>query len=248
MTDTREALLRAIADAPGDDLPRLAYADFCEETGETLRAEFVRVQIELANGKRDGIEHADPRDLWDEMIDVLGCACRFCKLREREKEILDSRPPPPKDMHHVGDLWASLPKWSCITHGFSGPLWAYPLGEATASMADDFAFERGFVAQLTCREEVWASHGPDAIEGWPLERVFLKERQPMAHPSGNGTYFWEPGFHQRARHQLPFGVGDLGGWESDFLNGGLMIWPFQTRDEALLALSEVLLKVARAER
>jgi uncharacterized protein (TIGR02996 family) len=43
-----EAFIRAIRAHPDDDLPRLVYADFLEERGDAARAEFVRVQIELA--------------------------------------------------------------------------------------------------------------------------------------------------------------------------------------------------------
>lgn len=47
------ALLAAIRDEPEDDLPRLAYADWCEEQGNTDRAEFIRAQVELSHGVRD---------------------------------------------------------------------------------------------------------------------------------------------------------------------------------------------------
>ena len=50
------AFLAAIADAPDDDLPRLVYADYLDENGEPERAEFIRVQIELAN-----LPDTDPR-------------------------------------------------------------------------------------------------------------------------------------------------------------------------------------------
>jgi len=43
-----DALLAAICDSPDDDTPRLIYADFLEESGESDRAEFVRAQVELA--------------------------------------------------------------------------------------------------------------------------------------------------------------------------------------------------------
>ncbi len=48
-TITERALLAAIIANPDDDQPRLAYADWLEENGQTERAEFIRVQIELAN-------------------------------------------------------------------------------------------------------------------------------------------------------------------------------------------------------
>jgi uncharacterized protein (TIGR02996 family) len=56
-----DALLQALLDAPDDDAPRLVYADWLEEHGEPERAEFIRVQIELANGlttesRRDDLE------------------------------------------------------------------------------------------------------------------------------------------------------------------------------------------------
>lgn len=43
------AFLRAIARSPDDDTLRLVYSDWLEENGRPRRAEFVRVQIELAS-------------------------------------------------------------------------------------------------------------------------------------------------------------------------------------------------------
>ena len=41
-------LMGAILDAPEDDVPRLAYADWLEEHGYDARAEFIRLQCRLA--------------------------------------------------------------------------------------------------------------------------------------------------------------------------------------------------------
>jgi uncharacterized protein (TIGR02996 family) len=49
MTNER-ALLAAIIANPDDDTVRLVYADFLEENGEGERAEFIRLQVELARG------------------------------------------------------------------------------------------------------------------------------------------------------------------------------------------------------
>src|SRR5215203_267031 len=46
------ALLATIRAAPADDAPRLVYADWLDEHGHPDRAEFIRVQCELA--RRDG--------------------------------------------------------------------------------------------------------------------------------------------------------------------------------------------------
>jgi uncharacterized protein (TIGR02996 family) len=43
-----EGLYRAILDDPDGDMPRLVYADWLEEQGDSDRAEFIRVQCELA--------------------------------------------------------------------------------------------------------------------------------------------------------------------------------------------------------
>jgi uncharacterized protein (TIGR02996 family) len=47
MSDEK-ALLAAVWAEPHDDTPRLAYADWCAENGDEARAEFIRVQCELA--------------------------------------------------------------------------------------------------------------------------------------------------------------------------------------------------------
>jgi uncharacterized protein (TIGR02996 family) len=48
MTSDGDALLRAICEQPWEDTPRLVYADWLEENGRPERAEFIRLQIELA--------------------------------------------------------------------------------------------------------------------------------------------------------------------------------------------------------
>jgi uncharacterized protein (TIGR02996 family) len=69
-----EALLRAIFDAPEDDAPRLIYADWLEERGDADRAEFIRVQCELArlppdDEGRAGLEARERSLLEDHSVD-----------------------------------------------------------------------------------------------------------------------------------------------------------------------------------
>lgn len=53
MATTGEALMQAILDTPDNDGPRLVYADWLEEHGEPERAQFIRVQCELARLEND---------------------------------------------------------------------------------------------------------------------------------------------------------------------------------------------------
>jgi uncharacterized protein (TIGR02996 family) len=48
MSSDEQALLRAIAAAPDDDTPRLVYADWLDEHGRPVRAEFIRLQCRIA--------------------------------------------------------------------------------------------------------------------------------------------------------------------------------------------------------
>jgi uncharacterized protein (TIGR02996 family) len=50
----RHTFIQAILAAPDDDLPRLIYADWLDEHGESDRSEFIRVQIERARLETDG--------------------------------------------------------------------------------------------------------------------------------------------------------------------------------------------------
>jgi uncharacterized protein (TIGR02996 family) len=67
---TRDALLAAIAAKPDDDLPRLVFADFLDETGDptdAARAKLIRTQIEAAN-----LPVGDPhRDELDRRVEEL---------------------------------------------------------------------------------------------------------------------------------------------------------------------------------
>jgi uncharacterized protein (TIGR02996 family) len=53
------ALLAAIHDDPCDDTSRLAYADWLEEHADSARAEFIRVQVELAAAGETGARHVE---------------------------------------------------------------------------------------------------------------------------------------------------------------------------------------------
>ncbi len=77
------ALLSAIAAHPDDDTVRLAYADWLDEHGQPIRAEFIRVQIDIAQKER--LPRAELN--------------RHVALFERNQELIDN---------HCGELLGPL--------------------------------------------------------------------------------------------------------------------------------------------
>jgi uncharacterized protein (TIGR02996 family) len=70
MTNTRDALYRAICAEPDEDTPRLAFADLVDEEGDHHRAGFIRAQVALARVPRHDplavtIRHANPGAVHD---------------------------------------------------------------------------------------------------------------------------------------------------------------------------------------
>lgn len=71
---TETALLRTIRDMPDEDTPRLVYADYLEEEGNSARAEFIRVQIERANMSNDDARRNALEDREHELLAEHECA------------------------------------------------------------------------------------------------------------------------------------------------------------------------------
>jgi uncharacterized protein (TIGR02996 family) len=72
----RQAFLDDIIAHPDDDAPRLIFADWLEEHGNPERAEFIRVQIELARVREDDPRGNVLRARENELLDAFGM--RWC--------------------------------------------------------------------------------------------------------------------------------------------------------------------------
>ena len=88
----RDSLLRAILANPADDMSRLVFADWLEEHGESERAEFIRIQCELATIKctcSDNGTRIDsgPYGYGPRSIDPCE-RCNKYAFRRREQELL----------------------------------------------------------------------------------------------------------------------------------------------------------------
>jgi uncharacterized protein (TIGR02996 family) len=80
---TKESLLAQIVAEPGEDAPRLVFADWCEDNGDPERAEYIRAQVRL-----EAMPEWDP-DRFD--------------LEERSLDLL---------AEHKGEWLSHLPKWA----------------------------------------------------------------------------------------------------------------------------------------
>jgi len=146
-----DAFLRDILAHPEDDTPRLVFADWLEENGRPERAEFIRVQCELA---RLNTPHK-PRPL---------CGCRPCVLTRRQLEL------------ETGDRkTARLPlvNWNEV---FARE-WPLP---APGDSRWSTKWRRGFVHALTCSAEDWLFHGRAILDRRPVYEVSLTEWRPHA--------------------------------------------------------------------
>lgn len=162
----RAALLAAIRQFPDADTPRLVFADWLDEHGESERAEFIRVQIELAHrkarydaGERPGLA-------------IPGIAV--------------GRPPRNGEPHYAfanpdGAVRGLLERWAF--------LWGRN-GWVPARM--DPVPWRGFVERLTCSAPDWLRHADAILAEHPVRRVRLTT-VPVVVPGGDELELLEPG-------------------------------------------------------
>jgi uncharacterized protein (TIGR02996 family) len=249
------AYLRAVCWSPFDDGPRLVYADRLEERGECARAEFIRVQCELATIDRKLGEHNS---------DSKGtCICRCCvilrkaiaPLRRRERELLEAFAPGRRKRnrwHWLQPLCEIMP-----------PGW-----EATRDY-DAVTFRRGFVSiiTLTCRQFLGgpceqcngfefiglmsspferacsACRGTGHVEGLaaalfaaaPVTEVRLSDREPY---QAEGAFWWSLAARPEMSSYLPNELLEL-------LPGG-KTGNFSSSNAAHAALSAACVAVGRA--
>lgn len=218
-----DVLLRDILDNPGDDGLRLIYADWLEDHGDPERAEFVRVQVELAMPGPASPYHPDRqaeqhlRWLWRFHPAV---ARRRAGLRRRERELLA--------FHAWGWSGRELPDLRGVT------------GEG------DWTFRRGFVEEVRCPLAAWLAHGPAVVAAHPVTRVVATDRRPMDYgwdgddrPERFGWIFslyWDRTHPANRRmHQLPLG----------FKATGVASSLYPTESAALDALSAALILYAK---
>ncbi len=175
---THDDFLAAILSSPEDDLPRLIYADWLDEGGDSARAEFIRVQVEIAaTGLAECPSPTEKRRsrllLGKPVIDTRPCGiCRWCLLSAREKVLLGKHYHPWLcDLAGRATSTSSHPDLAVRFGGHPGSEWGW---------LKAVGFRRGFVASIQCLWSTWMECGADIIRRAPIERVELVGKQPLA--------------------------------------------------------------------
>ena len=253
------AMLAAVCATPKDDLPRLVLADWLEEHGETERAEFIRVQCEMAK---------HPTCL------EPGHACDRCaELRrferwwiETNRQSLQAEYKPflvgllRQDWDDVdsGLLFArgfvaevrcTLADWcgGACSHSAYGARCSYgviPLGDASFSCP---------ACRGTGRT---AGIRPRLVREHPVERVVLTDREPhhssdrrvppyawFRGPAPAGSPMWRP---PHDREVIPVNIYDLIAGYSFGGDRDLAHKEFPTREAAEAAMSAALIAWAKS--
>ena len=163
MTD-RDALLAAIIANPDEDTPRLAYADLIQEAGEEERAEFIRVQCELA---RMGHTHED-------LSKAMNLYARYLK---RAPVALNAKTPATLLLrvhialeNHAWN-WMGQPSFCVVAGGF-----ATICDTAADGLRGTAEFRRGFVEHITCTAADWLAHADGILKQHPVRKVVLTTR------------------------------------------------------------------------
>ena len=204
MTDG-EALLAAILANPAEDTPRLVYADWLEEHGREERAEFIRVQCELARplctscracGKpvendriADGCPCNSPRGVNHGLVPAYVCTCPEC-----DPEQTGSVRARPADVERLRNRERAL-----LLHFPAAPYWGIPDSLTDSHPHRDlptsepgirchgfgvrevrFDFRRGFAHAVTCEAADWLAHGDAIRAAHPVTRVRLTTAPTLA--------------------------------------------------------------------
>lgn len=182
------AWVAAIRAEPDADLPRLVAADWLDDRGEAERAEFVRVQVEIAAAARrvgacDFIRSARPPidtcyDRRDGLRHVARTGCGSCRSR--------------LPLHYrQRELWKSLTH--TVYAAKSRQLWGCPIDQITVPERpvlhyphDVYIVRRGFVAEARCSPAAWVAHGDRLLTREPVSRVVLTS-QPAVFDADDGT-------------------------------------------------------------
>ena len=178
---SEEHFYRAILDEPAEDLHRMVYADWLEEHDQPERAEFIRLQLALANrgpykppAELMGIATSNRLYNYAAITLLIELENAYneqtAALKAREQELLEK----------YKDQWLANSK---------GLLDVWTLDEPVVV---DYVyglmglFRRGFVSKVVCSSHNWWCYGPEIIYQYPIEEVSLTGKEPTRYYRTSG--------------------------------------------------------------
>jgi uncharacterized protein (TIGR02996 family) len=142
------AFIAAIVANPDDDTARLVAADFLEEHGDAHRAEFIRIQVQLASLETNGQDKTPAAEL----------------LRARVRTFLGPLSVDPA-------MWAATECPELVSFGYrSGH---NSLEDVRIEGAERVTFRRGFIEDVRCSALDWLKHGGSVRQRLPILHVAL---------------------------------------------------------------------------
>lgn len=220
--DYATALLAAIIAAPADDLCRLVYCDYLEESGDpaaTEDAKFIRTQIELAKTEAE-LNELRRGDLPHEAEQT-----RVTQLQEKVQQLFDQR-----QLGRLTDSDLPFVRIPPVEDDVYGPFGIV---------------RRGFVDEVVCDLGAWIEFDPLSgtatgigrrmVSRHPIRTVTLKGNAPR-YSDRIGGYIL-PDIPDRIRSRMT----SVGFWNGDDGPG------FADESEAVNALSDALISAANDE-
>lgn len=234
----RQSLLDAVLAAPDDDLPRLIYADWLDERGETAMANFIRIQLAIAQGEEfcerfctgDKPKSSDPTT-----CPQPRCRCKPCTLRRREYELWSK--------HRLS--WNPAAMRPCMDAFNEREIrnfermavreWREPSPWTWLFTDRVVTFRRGFPAAFRMPLGAAVRWMPALMAMWPVESVRIVDREPTTTLQGHFTWVQTDSVPQVPTNSRGYHV------PVDIANG-----TFDTPELAHAALSDAILAYSRS--
>jgi uncharacterized protein (TIGR02996 family) len=181
-------LLRAVLEEPGEDAHRLVYADWLDEQGQSDRAEFIRVQVELARLAFLDDDVCPRCGVGESERHARGCPT--LRLRRLERALLRQARYDWLAVEGMRGLW-----------GVTRRGWRYHAGWTHGAGRRFCAdLRRGFVWYVDCTTGDFLEQARAIFLAHPIERVRLLNRTPHPDNRLRSGFSWESG------HGYPYRV------------------------------------------
>lgn len=155
IADIQDAFLADIIEHPDDDTPRLIYADWLEDHDQPERAEFIRVQCELAHGIVPDCTYGCPRE-----------DCYRCSLHRREYDLLGWICGQGPNIER-----GLVPHGAWISSAANG-------GRISPGVNAELVFCRGFAEEVRAPLGALRKHLPALVPRHPIRRAVATDRRP----------------------------------------------------------------------